>query len=164
MTVPEREVVVILDSVRSSHNVGSIFRTAEALGVSKLHLCGTTPTPTDRFGRARADIAKVALGAEAILPWEYHESALACVARVRESGFQIVAVERDPRAVSLKAFQPPTRSAYVLGDEVRGVCREVLDAADTILEIPQTGKKESLNVSVAAGIVLYVFGRVQDLP
>ncbi len=154
MTVAKREVVVILDNVRSTHNVGSIFRTAEALGASTLYLCGTTPTPTDRFGRTRADIAKVALGAESILSWEYFESTLACVKRVRTHRFQIVAVEQNPRAVTLPEFTLPERAAYILGDEVQGVAPDVLDSADVIVEIPQMGKKESLNVSVAAGIVL----------
>ncbi len=154
MTVAKREVVVILDNIRSTHNVGSIFRTAEALGASTLYLCGTTPTPTDRFGRTRADIAKVALGAESILPWEYAESTRACVERVRTHGFQIIAVEQDSRAVTLPEFTPPKRVAYILGDEVRGVAPDVLDSADVIIEIPQVGTKESLNVSVAAGIIL----------
>lgn len=158
---PQHHTFLILDNIRSVYNVGAIFRTADAVGVSKMYLCGTTPVPIDRFGRARQDLAKTALGAEKTVAWEYCESSLACVEKLKGEGVEIIAVEQDSRAIpyaSLKkeeyAEKVPT-IAFVFGDEVRGVSPEVLDLADTIIDIPMRGKKESLNVSVAVGVVLY---------
>jgi tRNA G18 (ribose-2'-O)-methylase SpoU len=152
-------VFVAVEDVRSAHNVGSIFRTADAAGVEGLYLIGATPAPTDRFGRAQPDIAKTALGAEKTLPWRYFETTSAFLSAVRKDGFEIVAVEQDKRAVDYKALTVARASAcdlvLVFGNEVTGVSEALLAAADEIVQIPMLGKKESLNVSVAAGIVLY---------
>ena len=152
-----RDVQVVLDHVRSVYNVGAIFRTAEAAGTTCVHLCGVAPAPVDRFGRPRAALAKVALGAERALPWRVWESAAQCVRTLAAEGFFIAAVEQDPRARDFRqsAALRRRRVAYVLGDEVRGVSEEVRALADEIVEIPLAGTKESLNVAVAAGIVLF---------
>lgn len=156
-------MLAILHNIRSAHNVGSIFRTADAAGIEKLYLCGITPTPLDRFGRPQKDVAKVALGAEKSVPWEHCVSTTRLLDRLKKEGFTIFAVEQDPRSVSVLRFglknvlRPnlKTHIALVFGDEVRGLSSAILKRADTILEIPMFGKKESLNVSVAFGIVAY---------
>jgi 23S rRNA (guanosine2251-2'-O)-methyltransferase len=166
------KLVVILDNVRSVHNVGSIFRTADAAGVSKIYCCGITPSPFDRFKKVRSDFAKVALGAEESVAWEAGRSAsganslatLDVIATLKKDGWQIFAVEQ---AKNSAAYDKVTRAmhetksmreakvALVLGAEVEGVSPEVLAAADKILEIPMRGKKESLNVAVAFGIAAF---------
>ncbi len=146
---------VILDNIRSVHNVGSIFRTADSAGVSKLYLCGTTPTPLDRFGRVRKDVAKVALGAEQTVPWEYMKTTAEAIEKVKSEGARVVAVEQSPNAISYKEFKQATNTAFVFGNETEGISKEVLAMCDTIVEIPMHGTKESLNVSVAVGIILF---------
>lgn len=149
------QVDVILYNIRSTHNVGSIFRTADGAGVRRVWLVGTTPAPIDRFGRKRADIAKVALGAEETVPWEHVDDMGALIGKLRQEGMQVVAVEQDPRSVPYHTYRPQGPTALVLGAEVEGLPQEVLDQCDAIIEIPMRGSKESLNVSVAAGVVLY---------
>lgn len=149
------EIALILLDIRSSENVGSIFRTSDAAGVSKLFLAGYTPAPLDRFKRKNTKLAKAALGAEQFVPWESALDVQELIARLKKEGWQIVAVEQDPRSVSYETFRPASRVAYILGNEVEGVAKEALEACDAIVEIPMRGKKESLNVSVAAGIVLF---------
>ena len=134
--------------------MGSLFRTADAFGVVKVLLCGTTPAPFDRFGRKRSDIAKVALGAEEMVAYEYVPSVLDGIAQLKNEGMAIVAVEQDVRALDYTTFTQMGDTAFVFGDEVRGVSGEVLDRADAIVEIPMRGTKESLNVSVCVGIIL----------
>ncbi len=144
---------VILDNVRSSYNVGAIFRTADAAGVTKIFLTGYTPCPVDRFGRVVPEIEKTSLGASAMIPWE-SGTIESVIAMLRTSGVNIVAVEQSPASVSLYDFEPPTEVAYIFGNEVEGVSTETCRQADTIIEIPMAGQKESLNVSVTAGVVL----------
>jgi len=151
----QRQQVVVLDNIRSVHNVGSIFRTADALGVAKIYLCGTTPTPTDRFGRERKDLMKVALGAEKSVAWEYVADTLALVKKLKKAGWQIAALEQDATSVDLRKAKVSEKIALVLGNEVGGVDIKILALADTIVEIPMKGKKESLNVSVSFGIAGY---------
>ncbi len=148
---------MILDSVRSSHNVGAIFRTADAVGVSKIYLAGYTPTPTDRFGRPNEKLRKTALGATATVPWEAITDVVGLVSSLREAGVFVVAVEQHARAQSLFAAPVPTDRpvAYVFGNEIEGVSDAVLALADTVIDLPMLGMKESLNVAVTAGIVLY---------
>lgn len=148
-------ISILLDNIRSVHNVGSIFRTAETAGVEHIYLIGTTPTPTDRFGRDRADMAKVALGAEKLVPWTYSKTAASLIRKLKKEGCEIVAIEQDKRAIDFKEYKPAKKILYILGNEVGGVSKSLLDAADVILEIPQKGTKESLNVSVVTGIILY---------
>ena len=151
----DRRVCVALEDVRSAHNVGSIFRTADGAGACGLYLIGTTPAPIDRFGRAQPDIAKTALGAEKILPWTYFEKTDAFLAHCRAEELKIVVAEQDERAVDYRGVACEGDCVVVFGNEVGGVPREARDTADYIISIPMRGKKESLNVSVAAGIVLY---------
>ena len=154
-THQKREAVLILHDIRSEHNVGSLFRTADAAGVAKVYLTGYTPAPTDRFGRPAKTIAKVALGGEQ-LPWEQCKSGAALLTRLRKAGYFIVAIEQDARAVDYKkAKLPRGKVAFVLGNEVGGISQSLLGRADAIAFIPMRGKKESLNVSVAGGIALF---------
>ena len=147
--------VVILDNIRSVHNVGSLFRTCEGAGVSKLYLCGVTPSPKDRFGRVRSDIAKVALGTENLVPCEEITDTQTCITKLKSEGYVIVAVEQDARSKDFKSFVQKEKTAFVFGEETKGLSKEILDMCDEILEIPMQGEKESLNVSVSAGIILF---------
>lgn len=149
------EIQVLLHNIRSAHNVGSIFRTADAAGVTKVLLSGYTPTPTDKFGRTQKDIAKTALGAERFLPWEYAKEPNMMLQKAREEGFEIVGIEQDVRAKDYRSFEAGKKALFLLGNEVRGLSPVLRDRCDTILEIPMRGEKESLNVAVAAGIVLF---------
>jgi len=146
---------VILHNVRSAHNVGAIFRTADAAGVNKIFLTGYTPAPIDRFGRGRKDIAKTALGAENTVPWESVAGIHDIIARLRRDGVCVVAVEQDSRAIPCGEWRAPERTALIFGNEVDGLPEDVLADADEIIYLPMRGKKESLNVAVAAGVALY---------
>lgn len=146
---------VILCDIRSHYNVGAIFRTCDAAGVGKVWLAGLTPSPKDRFGRAVPEIHKTALGAEETIPSEATTDVLATIAKLQAAGSVVVAVELAPGAVSLSDFEVPADVVYVLGSETEGLSAEVLAAVDQVVEIPMLGQKESLNVSVACGIVLY---------
>jgi tRNA G18 (ribose-2'-O)-methylase SpoU len=151
----KKGVVIILDNIRSTHNVGSIFRTADALGVSKIVLCGTTPAPVDRFGRDRSDISKVALGAEKNLVWKYEKSTLTAINKLKKDGYQIIAVEQAENSVDYKKVKITSKVAFVMGEEVSGLSPSILKQVDIIAEIPMRGEKESLNVSVAFGVALF---------
>lgn len=148
---------VILHDVRSSHNVGAIFRTADAAGVSAVYLCGYTPTPIDRFGRPNEKLAKTALGAATTMAWEHHPDTRALVEKLKSEGVFVVAVEQTEQSVSLFKAEVPNNQpvAFVLGNEVLGVPKEVCEVADLVIELPMLGQKESLNVAVTTGIVLY---------
>jgi 23S rRNA (guanosine2251-2'-O)-methyltransferase len=150
-----QQCFVILDNVRSVHNVGSIFRTCDAAGVGKLYLCGYTPTPLDRFGRKRSDLAKVALGAETVVPWESQQDTLTLVQNLQSSGVSVVVVEQTPAAHDYATVHIEKPCAFVFGSERGGVARSVCDCADLIIHIPMHGSKDSLNVSVAVGVVLF---------
>lgn len=147
-------MILILHNIRSIHNVGSLFRTADAMGVEKIYLFGYTPDPVDRFGRLRADLAKVALGAESTIPWEHVDDWSLLVGQLRDAGYSIVAVEQSENSVDYDQIDVTRPLALVLGNEVGGVPTDVLETVDEIAEIPMHGQKESLNVSVAGGIVL----------
>jgi tRNA G18 (ribose-2'-O)-methylase SpoU len=148
---------LILHNIRSVHNVGSIFRTADAAGISKIILSGYTPGPVDRFGLPRKDFVKVSLGAEKTIPWEQTKTLSAAVSQLKKGGFYIAAVEQDKSSTSLFNFKSPKDKsvALVLGNEVRGISKQGLALCDEVVEIPMRGKKESLNVSVAAGIAMF---------
>ncbi len=151
-------MVVILHNIRSLHNVGSIFRTADAAGVDKIYLCGITPEPIDRFGRLRPQLGKVSLGAERSVPWERVAVTAKLIDRLKKEKFKIVAIEQDKKAIpyfSIKAKSLGPKIAVVLGSEVNGLSQSILKRADKILEIPMSGEKESLNVSVAFGIAAF---------
>ncbi len=154
----DRDIIAVLHNVRSVHNVGSIFRTADGAGVRKIYCAGITPAPLDRFGRPRADLAKVALGAERTVAWEAARSTAVLLARLREDGYAIIALEQDEHSIPHNKLPPAIRRrklCLVLGDEVRGLPKSILARADRILEIPMCGKKESLNVAVAFGVAAY---------
>jgi 23S rRNA (guanosine2251-2'-O)-methyltransferase len=148
--------VLVLENLRSVENTASIFRTAEGLGVSKIYLVGTTPTPLDRFGRKRGDFAKVSLGSEEMFEWEYQKEIGSILKELKENDFQIIALEQTEKSENIKKFKPQTQFALVVGNEVDGVSKETLEIADKILEIEMQGKKESLNVSVSTGIALFM--------
>ncbi len=157
-------MVVLLNNIRSLHNVGSIFRTADGAGVSKIFLCGITPTPIDDFGTLRTQVTKVSLGAEASVPWEKCARISTAIARLKKEGYVIVALELAPNAIPYTALRLPAHSrlAIIVGHEVRGVSRAVLRLADHVVYIPMCGKKESLNVSVAFGIAAYHCRQVES--
>jgi tRNA G18 (ribose-2'-O)-methylase SpoU len=144
-----------------------MFRTADAAGVEKIILSGYTPTPLDRFGRKRPDFAKVSLGAEDSVPWVYVETPEATLTGLQKSGYCIAALEQAPNSIHLFDFQSAKHNpankpvALIVGNEVDGVSPTLLAQADVILEIPMRGKKESLNVSVATGVALFVLANLR---
>lgn len=144
-------VTVVLDNIRSCHNTGSVFRTADALLIEKIYLCGITATPPDK------EIHKTALDAEKIVAWEYAEHCTGVIDRLRLEGYRVYAVEQVENSIPLPCFRPnPTEKiALVFGNEVKGVQQEVVDRCDGAIEIPQYGTKHSFNISVSAGIVLW---------
>lgn len=166
--LPDSGVVVVLDNVRSAHNVGSVFRTSDSFKVDKVFLCGICPVPPS------AEIHKSGLGAEDSVGWEHCEDTMVAVERLRDEGYTIVSVEQTVNSVKLDRFRPyatqesaagtsqedietiPSKKyALIFGNEVDGVSQEVVDASDFSLEIPQFGMKHSLNISVSAGVVLW---------
>jgi len=154
----QNEKILIIDNVRSAHNVGSMFRTSDGAGVSKILLVGYTPAPVDRFGRVQPEITKTSLGASAMIPWEQKEQGseiLDYIGLLKQEGFTIVAVEQTEKSISLYDFVVPNKVAYIVGNEIDGVSQELLTVSDTVVEIPMLGEKESLNVGVAAGIILF---------
>ena len=150
-----KDSILILPDIRSAINVGAIFRTADAVGVSKIYLTGYTPRPTDKFGRIQKDIAKSALGAEEFVPWEYKKCLLIVISKLKRDGYKILAIEQDKRAIDYRKIKITNKVAIIIGPEVLGLPKKVLDKCDFIAEIPMHGKKESLNVSVACGIALF---------
>lgn len=159
MSQVTREIVIVLPNIRSAHNVGSLFRTADAAGVSRILLTGYTPRPVDRFGRPDKTLHKTALGAEQSVPWEYYREPAKLLRMLKRDGWRIVGIEQDVRAVDYRKPLCGDKIAFVLGNEVRGVSPVLRNLCDELREIPMCGKKESLNVSVAAGIVLFALVR-----
>ncbi len=152
-----RHLCLALHNIRSAHNVGSIFRTADAAGVSKIYVCGETPAPIDRFGRSRADIAKVSLDAEKSVEWEHVKDIGELLSKLKKEKYKIYALEQDEKSVDYRKVKMGKKSLLILGNEVNGVPKELLAECDRILEIPMRGMKESLNVAVATGIALFSF-------
>lgn len=157
--VEKLPLVVVLDHVRSLYNVGSVFRSSDAFRVEKICLCGITATPP------QVEIHKTALGAEDSVDWTYHEKTQDAVKELKESGFEVWAVEQVEGSVLLQDFRPEAGKKYaiILGNEVKGVQQEVVDLCDGCIEIPQFGTKHSLNVSVTAGILIWDFARKMKL-
>lgn len=153
--LPQIGVVVVLDNIRSAHNVGSAFRTCDSFKIDKLWLCGICAVPPS------AEIHKSALGAEDSVPWEHSDSTPDVVSHLRSLGYEIVSVEQTVNSVSLEKFSPEfaegKKYALIFGNEVDGVDQAVVDASDMSLEIPQFGTKHSLNVSVSVGVILWHF-------
>lgn len=146
-------VRLVLDNIRSGHNVGSAFRTADAFAIEGIDLCGITPRPPHR------EIHKTALGATDTIPWESYEDTLTCLAKLKAQGYKIAAVEITDSPVLLQDFQPAAEEkyAFVFGNEMRGIAPEALEVSDFALEVPQFGTKHSLNVSVTMGVILWDF-------
>lgn len=155
------EIIVIAHNIRSAHNIGSLFRTCEGLGVSQIILSGFTPYPTipndtrlpHISSKLTSQIHKTALGAETLVPFTH--SPTPDLKQYKEQGYEIAGLEQDARSIKLNTYTPPDKLVLLLGEEVSGIDHNLLDACDVILEIPMHGKKESFNVSVAAGIALY---------
>ena len=153
--LPPSGVVLVLDNIRSAHNVGSAFRTSDAFKVDKIWLCGICACPPS------AEIHKSALGAEYSVPWEHADDTLEVIDQLHSQGYTVLSVEQTENAVQLQDFhpQPHRKYALVFGNEVDGVQQSVVNASDASLEIPQSGTKHSLNVSVSIGIALWQFRR-----
>ena len=151
--LPESGIVVVLDNVRSAHNVGSAFRTADSFKADKIWLCGICAVPPS------ADIHKSALDAEDSVAWEHVADTMEAVRRLKEDGYEIVSIEQTVKSVMLDTFRPEKGKKYALvfGNEVSGVDQQVVDASDFSLEVPQFGTKHSLNVSVTVGVILWHF-------
>jgi 23S rRNA (guanosine2251-2'-O)-methyltransferase len=145
----------ILHNIRSLHNVGSLFRTADAAGVTKIFLTGYTPSPVDVFGRVRMEIAKTALGAEKTVVWKKYSRIDAALKELKKERAVIIALEQNNRAVAYTRMRPRQNFALVVGNEITGLSKTALARCDTVVEIPMRGKKESLNVAVAFGIALF---------
>ena len=157
-----KENILIMHNVRSVENVGAMFRTADAAGIDKIYLTGYTPCPLDRFGRKRGDLAKSALGAEEFVKWEQKKNIFSLLAKLKEEKFLIIGIEQDKKSLDYKKISAKGGPAYgwkklafIAGSEVGGIPKNILQKCDIIAEIPMHGKKESLNVSVAAGIALF---------
>ena len=150
---PDSGIVVVLDNIRSAHNVGSAFRTADSFKIDKVWLCGICAVPPS------AEIHKSALGAENSVAWEHTDDTMEAVRRLKDEGYTIVSAEQTMDSVMLDTFIPEKGRKYavVFGNEVSGVSQEVVDASDFALEIPQYGTKHSLNVSVSIGVILWHF-------
>ncbi|MBR2083530.1 MAG: RNA methyltransferase [Muribaculaceae bacterium] len=149
--VKKLRVTVVLDNVRSEMNVGSVFRTADAFLIERIFLCGITPQPP------KAEIHKTALGAEESVDWQYYPTTLDCINQLKEDGYRICSIEQVHDSVALQDFvvNNEQKTAIVLGNEVKGVSQQVVDASDLCIEIPQQGTKHSLNISCCAAIVMW---------
>ncbi|MDO8468384.1 MAG: RNA methyltransferase [Candidatus Peribacter sp.] len=145
----QRRIVVLAHNIRSLWNVGSLFRTSDSFNIEKMFLTGYTAAPS------RREISKTALGAEEFVSWEKAEDPVKVIAKLKKQGFTIVALEQARGAVDLQAYVPPSKACLILGHEVLGVPKELLKLCDAVVHIPMHGKKESLNVAVAAGIALH---------
>ena len=145
------KITVILDNVRSQHNIGSVFRTADSFFIERIILCGICAVPP------APEIHKSALGAEFSVDWQYYKNTSEAVAALKEEGYIIISVEQAENSVMLHNFEPDPDKKYALvfGNEVKGVSQDVVDMSDSVLEIPQFGTKHSLNISVSAGAVLW---------
>src|SRR3989344_6399884 len=143
--------ILIIPDIRSAENVGSMFRTADASGVDKIYITGYSPTPLDKYGRKRKDVAKTALGAEDVVSWEYKKSAIPLINKLKKDGYKIVALEQDERSIDYRQLDQFFRGkaskklVLIVGNEVAGLDKKTLGQCDVIIEIPIRGKKESLN-------------------
>lgn len=151
----KNEIFVLLHNIRSVHNVGSMWRTANAAGVNKIFMSGYTPLPIDRFGRERKDFAKVALNSQKSVDWEYVENPVNLIKRLQKEGVFVIAIEQAKNSVDYKKVKVKKPVLFLVGNEVDGIPKNLLDLADVIAEIAMKGDKESLNVSVAFGIALF---------
>lgn len=154
------DIRILLHNIRSTHNIGSIFRTSDAIGVSRIYFSGYSPCPIDRFGRPVRDIAKTALGSELTIPWEKQTNPSMLIKKMKKEGFKVVGLEQDIKATDYKMYIPYDKVLVLVGNEVRGLSKNLRDKCDALIEIPMIGKKESLNVSVAFGVAMFrIFDR-----
>ena len=146
-------LVIVLDNVRSAHNVGSVFRTSDAFLVEKICLCGITPIPPHK------EIRKTALGASESVDWQRYANSMNCIQELKAEGYYIISIEQAEKTVKLNDFAPKKDNKYALifGNEIKGVEQEIVTASDAVIEIPQYGTKHSLNISVSTGIVIWDF-------
>ncbi len=151
-------IVVVLDNIRSMHNVGSIFRTSDAFAIEKLYLCGITAQPPHR------DIEKAALGATESVAWEHHQNTNVLCQKLKQEGYTLLSIEQVEGSLSLENYAPDPYKKYaiVMGNEVEGVSQDVINGSDACIEIPQFGTKHSFNVSVTTAIVLWHFRTVRS--
>ncbi len=156
-----KQTFILLHNIRSIHNVGSIFRTADAAGVTKIFLTGYTPTPLDRFGREVKELSKVALGGELSVEWEYVKSPITLLKKLKKeylknkTKLQVIAIEQDTKSVDYKKVQVTYPVLFLVGNEVEGISKSILKECNVIAEIPMKGAKESLNVGVSLGIAIF---------
>ncbi len=152
-TSQKTPLVIVLDNVRSAHNVGSVFRTSDAFLVERICLCGITPTPPHK------EIRKTALGASESVNWQYYANSMECIQELTTCGYHIISIEQADKAIMLYDFNPKKNMKYalVLGNEVKGVDQSIVSASNTVIEIPQYGTKHSLNISVSSGVVIWDF-------
>ena len=150
-------VIVILDNIRSAHNVGSVFRTCDAFLIDKIILCGITAIPPNK------EIRKTALGSSESVDWRYYKNTEEIIMRLKKKDYQIIAVEQANKSIKLESFRPENEKKYaiIFGNEIKGISQKIIDNSDTVIEIPQFGTKHSLNVSVSAGIVIWdIFSKI----
>lgn len=152
-------VVIVLDNIRSQHNIGSVFRTSDAFLMQAIYLCGITATPPHR------EIHKTALGATDTVSWKYFETTRMAIEALKSEGYKIIAIEQAEESINLEDFSVDNneKTALIFGNEVDGVSEEIMQLADACIEIPQYGTKHSLNISVSAGIVIWEISRKYDL-
>ena len=150
-------VIVILDNIRSAHNVGSIFRTCDAFLIDKIILCGITGIPPNK------EIRKTALGSSESVDWRYYKNTEEVIMKLKKKDYQIIAVEQANKSIKLESFRPENEKRYaiIFGNEIKGISQKIIDNSDSVIEIPQFGTKHSLNVSVSAGIVIWdIFSKI----
>ncbi len=156
----KNDLIIIAHNIRSAHNVGAFFRTADGAGVSKIYLTGYTCAPFNEEKdvietKAQRSLGKTALGAVKFVKWEKRESIFELLQELKEKKFQILALEKTENSQNIFSFENKFPCALILGNETRGIDKKILEVCDDVLEIPMRGKKESLNVSVAAGVAMY---------
>ena len=150
-------VIVILDNIRSAHNVGSVFRTCDAFLIDKIILCGITAIPPNK------EIRKTALGSSESVDWRYYKNTEEVIMKLKKKDYQIIAIEQANKSIKLESFKPENAKKYaiIFGNEIKGISQKIIDNSDSVIEIPQFGTKHSLNVSVSAGIVIWdVFSKI----
>ena len=153
----KREVIVILDNIRSAHNVGSVFRTCDAFLINKIILCGITAIPPNK------EIRKTALGSSESVDWRYYKNTEEVIMKLKKKDYQIIAIEQANKSIKLESFRPENAKKYaiIFGNEIKGISQKIIDNSDSVIEIPQFGTKHSLNVSVSAGIVIWdIFSKI----
>jgi tRNA G18 (ribose-2'-O)-methylase SpoU len=159
-TAAKTPIIIILDNIRSLNNIGSVFRTSDAFLIEKIYLCGITAKPPHN------DIRKTALGSTETVDWDYAETTIELVERLKVKSVKVISIEQAENATLLNDFkpQPNTKYAFIFGNEVKGVSQNVVDASDVVIEIPQYGTKHSLNISVSCGVVVWdVFSKMNNL-